>query len=337
MGGKLPAARRLAEFHFDFEEACDYQPGMNLSSMMRAAMTLVLLSSPASSLPAAEIVRVATYNLENYLDVPAGTRPPKSAEAKAKIRESILALKPDVIALQEMGSTNALLELRSSLKAAGRDYTHWEHITGHDTNIHVAILSRFPIKARRPHTNDNFLLSGRRFRVSRGFAEVDIQVSATYSITVMTAHLKSRRPVPEADEADLREQEAIKLRGAIEARLAANPNVNLIVLGDFNDHKDSRSTKMVIGRGKTGLFDTRPAEKNGDNQPNPIARFEPRNITWTHHYGKEDTYSRIDYILISSGMKREWLPEETYVLSIPNWGAGSDHRPLVAGFMTENK
>src|SRR5690606_18345093 len=103
-----------------------------------------------------------------------------------------------------MGSTNALLELRVALKADGIDFPHWEHITGFDTNIHVAILSRFPFVARRPHTNEGFLLSGRRFRVSRGFAEVEIQVNPAYSFTLITAHLKSRRPVPEADEAELR-------------------------------------------------------------------------------------------------------------------------------------
>src|SRR5437879_4340813 len=64
-----------------------------------------------------ESFRVATYNLENYLDEPTQTRATKSAEAKAKVRQSILALKPDVIALQEMGSPTALEELRTSLKA----------------------------------------------------------------------------------------------------------------------------------------------------------------------------------------------------------------------------
>jgi len=296
-----------------------------------------LISNWAIFSTAAETIHVATFNVENYLDVAAGTRSPKSPQSKAKVRDMILSIKPDVIALQEMGSSNALLELRGSLKAAGIDFPHWEHITGFDTNIHVAVLSKFPFTARRPHTNDGFLLSGKRFRVSRGFAEIDIQVNPTYSFTLITAHLKSRRPVPEADEAEMREQEAILLREKINARLGANPNANLIVLGDFNDVKDAPSTKAVIGRGKNGLFDLRPAERNGDNQPNPIARFEPRNITWTHYYGKEDSYSRIDYILVSPGMKREWLSNETYIATAPNWGVASDHRPIVAGFVAEEK
>jgi exonuclease III len=56
-----------------------------------------------------------------------------------------------------------------------------------------------------------------------------------------------------------------------------------------------------------------------------------------HFYGVEDTYSRIDYILLSPGMAREWVKKETYVLALPNWGVGSDHRPIVAAFEAENK
>ena len=61
----------------------------------------------------AETFRVATYNVENYLDQPTESRPHiKSNEAKARVCESICALNPDVLALEEMGGTNALLELR---------------------------------------------------------------------------------------------------------------------------------------------------------------------------------------------------------------------------------
>lgn len=288
-------------------------------------------------LAGAETFRVATYNVENYLDEATEARFAKSAEAKAKVRESVCALKPDVIAFQEMGTTNALLELRDSLKAQGLDLPYWEHVTGFDTNIHVAILSRFPFAARRPHTNDSFLLSGRRFRVSRGFAEVDVRVNPNYSFTLMAAHLKSKRPIAQADEAEMRLEEARLLREKIDARLAADPNANVVVLGDFNDTKDSASTKAVVGRGKQKLVDTRPAEQNGDNVPSANPAWDPRNVAWTHFYGKEDTYSRIDYLLLSPAMAREWIPGETYVLALANWGVGSDHRPLVATFEAEDK
>jgi endonuclease/exonuclease/phosphatase family metal-dependent hydrolase len=305
--------------------------------LIRRLITLSTLALCSAAFARSETFRVATYNLEGYLDAPTQTRPAKSAESKAKVREYIRALKPDVLALQELGTTNALLELRASLKAEGLDLPYWEHVAGFDTNIHVAILSRFPFTARRSHTNENFLLSGRRFRVSRGFGEVDVQVNTNYSFTLMTAHLKSKLAVSMADEAELRLAEAKLLREKLDARLAADPHANLVVLGDFNDTKDSASTKAIIGRGKHKLIDTRPAERNGDEACLPSTAGESRAVTWTHYYAAEDTYNRIDYLLLSPGLARDWVTNETYVLTMPNWGLASDHRPLVATFVSEDK
>jgi endonuclease/exonuclease/phosphatase family metal-dependent hydrolase len=304
-------------------------PDLGLAVLLLLAVSAIRLH--------AEIFRVATYNVENYLDAPTATRPLiKSAAARAKVREGIRALNPDVIALEEMGSTNALLELRASLKAEGLDFPYWEHVSGYDTNIHVAVLSKFPFTARHPHTNETFLLDGRSFSVSRGFAEVQIQVRTNFSFTLVAAHLKSRRPVPEADEAEERLGEARVLRGIIDGLLRTNPDLPLIVLGDLNDVKDADSTRALMGRGKYRLVDTRPAERNGDNTPASSARAEPRAITWTDYFAKEDSYSRIDYILLSKSMAAHWLPGESYVLALPNWGVGSDHRPIVAGFDPDN-
>ena len=109
-----------------------------------AALAWLMLSVAASH--AAETFRIATYNLENYLDQPTATRHSiKSDAARAKIRESIKAINPDVLALEEIGTTNALLELRASLKSEGCDFPYWEHISGYDTNIHVAVLSKLPV------------------------------------------------------------------------------------------------------------------------------------------------------------------------------------------------
>ncbi|MBM3878957.1 MAG: endonuclease/exonuclease/phosphatase family protein [Verrucomicrobia bacterium] len=285
---------------------------------------------------AAETFTVATYNLENYVLSATETRSVKPEPARAKIHESIQALRPDVLAVQEIGPPTDLLALQTALKGRGLDYAHWEHVSGWDTNIYVAVLSRFPIVARRSHTNESFLLRGRRFHSSRGFAEVDLEVNRGYRFTLLVAHLKSKRAVGSADEAELREQEAALLRRKIDALLARHPQANLAVVGDLNDTQDSTTIRTVIGRGRTALVDTRPAERNGDDQPHPNPRYAPRNVTWTHHYGKADTYQRVDYILLSPGLAREWQPEGTYVLALPNWGVGSDHRPLLATFQARD-
>ena len=302
-----------------------------LRGMFGRAMVLLLVLARVSY--AAETFRVVTYNLENYLDQPSGKRKAKPAEAKAKICENILAIKPDVIALQEMGTTNALLELQSSLKSGGLNLPHWEHIRAHDTNIHLAILSTLPFSSRRPHTNEEFLLGSHRHFVSRGFAEVEVKVNEKYQFTLIAAHLKSRVAVASADEAEERLQEAILLRQLIDSRLSANPDLNLIVLGDFNDVRDSAPLRTIIGNGANPLFDLRPAEKPHP----PHINSDEHAVTWTYHFAKEDVYSRIDYIFISRGMAREWLNEDTYVFSSPDWGSASDHRPVVADFVSEEK
>src|SRR5262249_20145914 len=117
----------------------------------RAACALALFLWHSAGLGAG-VFRVATYNLDNYLEEAVVLLPAKAAESKAKDREAIRALNADVLALQEIGDTNALLELQASLKAEGADFPYWEHVRGFDTNIYVAMLSKFPITARHPHT-----------------------------------------------------------------------------------------------------------------------------------------------------------------------------------------
>ena len=298
---------------------------------------MALLFCFAASAPAADTFRIATYNVENYLEVSNGSRPAKSAEARAKVREGIIALKPDVIALEEIGGTDALLELQGSLKTNGLDLPFWDLVQGADTNINVALLSRLPIVARHPQTNDFFLLNGRRWQVSRGFVEADIRANEHYSFTLIAVHLKSKVPIPQVDEADLRLEEAKVLREKIDALLRPNPNLNLIVLGDFNDTHDSRTIKTILGRGNEAVYDLRPAERDGQSD-GAGARTRPvRNITWTEYYAKQDVYTRMDYIFLSRGMAREWDAAGTYILTRPDWGLASDHRPLLATFAAEEK
>ena len=57
-------------------------------------------------------IRVASYNVENYILSPIQNRPLKTKLAQAKVVESILAAKPDVLALQEVGTIKALAKLQ---------------------------------------------------------------------------------------------------------------------------------------------------------------------------------------------------------------------------------
>jgi len=301
---------------------------------LQSSVTAVCVVSMAGTLliQAGETFSIASYNLENYIDTPGTGRTVKTDASKSKVREALLKLNADILALQEIGSPSALHDIQLSLRTAGLNYSESEFVFGPDTNIHVAVLSRFPILAHRPHTNEAFLLHGRRFKISRGIADVEVQVRPHFRLTLIAAHLKSRREVPEADQSELREHEAAILRRYIDEHFNADPDVNLAVLGDMNDIRNSRTIRLLIGHGTRALIDIRPAERNGDGASDFPTRLPPRNIAWTHYYATEDTYSRIDYILVGRNLAKRLDRKGTYVLTLPDWGKGSDHRPIIAAF-----
>jgi endonuclease/exonuclease/phosphatase family metal-dependent hydrolase len=275
--------------------------------------------------------RVATFNVENYLDGAFPNRRAKSAESKSAVRESIRVMNPDVLALQEMGSVAALMELRDSLAAEGVEYPFWEHVVGMDADLHIAILSKFPFTARRPRADDSYLLKGRCLRVRRGFGEVEIQPDPGLSFTLLSAHLKSHRTAPEGDASELRLEEARLLRERIDTLLAGNSNAKLIVVGDFNDSPDSNVVKGIIGEGEHRLIDICPGEGNGNTR---AALGSVREGAWTNCDREKLEYDRFDYLLVSSGMDQNLVARENYVLATSNWALASNHRPIVASFCT---
>lgn len=286
------------------------------------------VSSSGESLP----VVLATYNVENFHIRPYGSRPVKSVDSRARVAEILMAIHPDVVSLQEMGEEAALDSLQSALKEGGLNLPYREHLGGFDTNIFVALLSRFPIVSRHPHTNDSFVLDGRRFHSSRSTIEVELEVAPDQRLTVLTTHLKSKRPVPIADESELREQEARLLRQHVDDLLRDNPNTPLVVCGDFNDTPDSRPIRLLVGTGRHALTDTRPAELGSQKPDTGEDSKHSRRVTWTHFYSQDDTYSRIDYMLISRALKHSWQPQKSCVFAHPAWGEASDHRPVVCAF-----
>jgi len=304
---------------------------MRLLRSVRGCVCFWLLLQPPVS-RADTSFTVGTFNVENYLDAPSGTRQRKPDSAKAVVRESIRQLNADILALEEIGAASALQELLAALAREGLTYPHRVFVEGYDTNIHIAVLSRLPIVRDRSHTNDAFLLHGRRYHASRGFAEIDFRISSQHTLTLFAAHLKSRREVSYADQAELREQEALLLRAHVDARLRSNPSAWVILAGDLNDLKNSKAIRTLIGRGQSALVDLRPVEQPRRPQTNSGVSARNGGVAWTHFFAKEDTYSRVDYLLASRRLAGLSNPRGSFVLALDHWGEASDHRPLVARF-----
>jgi len=275
---------------------------------------------PPAATPLPEI-RFTAWNLKNYLHTitppPEGsTNRPKPAREQQTVISILSQIRPDILGVCEMGSPADLAHLQAALKTAGLDLPHAEHVQGDDPDRHVALLSRFPIAGRQPVTNLRYLLDNSEFPVQRGFLDVSIAVTPAYTLRLVGTHLKSRRDVPEGDQALMRRNEAHLLRQHLDGILTAAPETNLLVYGDFNDTRDQPGIKAVKGlRGSTVAL-------------TEIAAEDASGERWTYYYPEADAYSRIDFLLASPALLPEVRENQSFLYSGKDWIQASDHRPV---------
>ncbi|MEA3213758.1 MAG: hypothetical protein QOE70_6815 [Chthoniobacter sp.] len=276
-----------------------------------------------------EIV-VCTYNVRNYVNAkPAGdgqryaTKAKPEEEIEALIR-IIKEINPDILGVCEMGTPDRFEDFKKRLAAAGLAYVDFEFVQAADPERHLALVSRFPIVARQSATDVPFELDGKVEKVRRGFLDVTVQVTPDYRLRLVGTHLKSKLPVPEG-EAIIRRYEAQALRRHLEAILTAEPEVNLVCYGDFNDTKNEPMFHEITGvKGTPGyMADLWARDSLGDR--------------WTHYWKTADLYARIDYLFVSPALFREVIKEKSTVYRGPDWEIASDHRPVYASIVPVNR
>ena len=125
----------------------------------------------------------------------------------------------------------------------------------------LEVLSQFPIVGHYSKTNVAYLLDRKRFQVSRGFVEIEIQVKPGYKFTLFNAHLKSMRQVTLADQTEMRLEKARALRRLVEKHLKVNPVENILLMGDLNEFPSKDPVRVLIRKRSPRLVDLRPVEK----------------------------------------------------------------------------
>jgi endonuclease/exonuclease/phosphatase family metal-dependent hydrolase len=270
----------------------------------------------------AETLTIATYNVENYgladRMTEAGYRQdyPKPEPEKRALRNVIRALGADVLVLQEMGDRPYLDELRRDLNSERCEYAFAEIARAADADRHLAILARRPLKSVTTHTDLQFTYFGAKETVKRGLLEATV-ASEAGDFTVFVVHLKSRyadRP-DDPMSAMRRAGEATAIRDRVLKRFPHPATARFIVLGDCNDSRTSRALGFLQKRGKTEITLLLPA---------PDSRGE----TWTHAWRKEDSYSRVDHILVSPGLIGAVKDRTARIYDGDGVRDASDHRPV---------
>ena len=277
---------------------------------VKSAIEKPLASSSAEFTPFTFI----TYNVKNWLV--SYQAPEKTAEAKAAIIELLASGNPDVIGLCEIGSENDVKEIQAMLKADGVDLPHLYHTGGEDLVRHLAILSRFPIlSTERP----DLRLQGLGQSMQRGILDATLDIGGR-PVRFIGLHLKSKRTVPDFDQAKIRMAEAQHARRHIDGILAADPAAALVAYGDFNDTTRSLSTRAINGTYRTPGYLSHVHVKDS------------RGETWTYRYAVEDAYTRIDFVTISAGLGRHVKKDKSRIIDDPDWEIASDHRPVLVRF-----
>lgn len=288
------------------------------SKRLSVSLLLVVFSL---SLNAKDVV-VASYNLENYLKmerrVDGKTVPdaPKPEEETAAAIEVLKQIQPDILGIVEMGDVTMLEDFQRRLKSAGMDYPHREWVKGADPERHLALLSKYPITARDSIDDVPFELNGTRQRVGRGILDVTVQLSDSYKLRLVGAHLKSRRQVPEFDEKAMRAKEAALFRKHLDGILAAEPDANVLLFGDLNDTKNEQPIRELIGATGSPL------------RMRDLFLTDRQGLRWTHFWSAADIYSRIDYLLVSNGLWPEIVMDRSGISNARNWYKASDHRAI---------
>lgn len=266
-------------------------------------------------------VRFLAYNLKNYLtmrryiDGQAVYRHKPREEIDALV-QIISSAKPDILGVCEIGTHADLEDLQKRLKLAGVNLPHSHRVSGSDRTRALGLLSRYPIVGRSTPKKTDYTIDGTPFSISRGILDTTVQLPHG-AIRLLGVHFKSKRPVPEADQALMRRNESLLLRQHIEEILTHNPGTQLLLYGDFNDTRNSKSVSSIRGR------------SNSDAHMRIIELLDKRAQSWTHHWKHEDIYSRIDFVMANSMLEPRINKEASKLLDPENWEIASDHRPML--------
>ncbi len=294
--------------------------GLGLAALLSSVATSAF-SQPTAA--ATEVVFCA-YNVRNWLVMDrfeegrAQESAPKPEAEKAAVIAALKAIKPDILGLCEMGTQADVEDLQARLKAAGVDLPHLEWVSGSDPSRRLALLSRFLIVARNPQTSLSYRIDGKVLPFQRGILDVTLEPAPGQALRFLGLHLKSKREVPDADQAEMRRNEAALLRAHIDRILAEDPGTRLLAYGDFNEHRHEAPIRVIQGS-RTSLDyleDLRVTDAHG--------------LTWTHFWSAADSYSRLDYLFVSRALK-PWVDlSASRIHTDPDFEKASDHRPIVA-------
>jgi endonuclease/exonuclease/phosphatase family metal-dependent hydrolase len=270
----------------------------------------------------AQALTLAAYNVENYtvadrmVEGVYRSAYPKPEKEKAAVARVIAGIAPDILAVEEMGTQPYLEDFQAELRAAGQNFPYIALLEAPDPDRHVALLSKIPFKQVRRHATVAAAYAGKRDVVKRGVLEAIFATSAG-DVSIFVVHLKSKRTENRDDpeSALQRAAEAEAVRDLVLSRYPDPRQGKFIVCGDWNDTPGTRPVKAMQKRGHVEIGEL-------------VAATDSHGETWTHYYRREETYSRIDYFMVSPALRPFVAGTRGKIWDGAGAAEGSDHRAI---------
>lgn len=266
-------------------------------------------------------VRFLMLNAENYFV--AGekqrsrymNRPKPERECEA-VAEVIASVKPAIVGLAEIGGPLALEDLKRRLRVRGLDYPHSRVLTRGGEDRALALLSMHPV-VQDESCADYRLFGVQKRRMLRGILDVTVRTEDCRLFRVLGVHLKSRVGDDAAAAESLRNREAQTLARYIQQEMKEQPNLPMVVFGDWNDNPQDASVRLMVQGMSTecALRRMNPKDSRGEE--------------WTLYYKRGNTYNTFDHLFVNAPMKKRLKRgDASGIVDIPASHQASDHRAV---------
>ncbi len=296
-----------------------------LATLLLAFGSLAPAEIPASPAAGAHppAVRFLMHNVEDYFVAGEQQRSrytihPKPDASREAVADVIADARPDIVGLIEIGGERALDDLRQRLAARGLHYHHSRVLPRRGEDRALALLSRYPI-VQDASRADYPLYGEQRRHMLRGILDVTVKHPDGRSFRLVGVHLKSHVAKDEAAATSLRTREAETLALHVGDALKKQPNIPLLLFGDWNDNPTSPSLaalKALKGKaGKPALLRLTPADSRGEE--------------WTLFYRGGKPTNIFDHIYVTPQLRKRMGKEPaTGIVDIPHARRASAHRAL---------
>lgn len=208
--------------------------------MKRLFPLLLLLSIVLSGAD----VKIASYNVENLFDlqysgheyaeyIPNTSWQWNSDTYRVKLKnisKVIVDMSPDIIALQEIESLQALKDLKTQLQRDGLYFPYYAIASAKNTSVKVALLSKYPLKTQELRVTASYKY--------RNILEATVRLG-NETLYLFVNHWKAKSGP---------ESKRVVSAKVLKQRLHALGDVNYILLGDFNS--DFRENETFVKKRK---------------------------------------------------------------------------------------